>query len=424
MSWTSAADLRAQVQKLWDRGALLSEMVELQAGESLFPLRLKLLGPSSAELADRFDDVRAWVAALRKAFPDSGAGGCRIVWREVNHRVVGSNSLPREVWLDTLDDALAVIGKRREVQRFATLVQSTLQSHPALKPWLAKRPLQALELAKESVWPRLLRIVTWLGQNPRPDIYLRQVVLPYEVGNADSAGIDSKFIEAYRAVLAELLDLCLPPQAIDTRANGVSGFCQRYGFKDKPLRIRLRLLDPALVNVGMLGLLGFDADPDITLTQAAFERLSLPVQRVFITENEINFLAFPPVAQSMVVFGAGYGFDALAGASWLQQCSVHYWGDVDTHGFAILDQLRAVLPHTQSLLMDRATLTAHADHWGEEPQALTRDLPRLNAAEAAVYDDLRYQRLRPSLRLEQERVRFDWVQQALTELNVESQICR
>jgi hypothetical protein len=404
MNWTSATDLRAQVQKLWDKGTLLSEMV---TGESAFPRRLRLLGPSSADLSGRFDEVRAWIAALRKALPASGtasgASGCRIVWREVNHRVVGSNNIPDEVWLDCLDDALAMIGKRREAQRFAALVQSSLQSHPALKPWLARRSLQALALVE--AWPRLLAIVSWLRTHPRPGIYLRQVCVP------GMAGIDSKFIEAHRAVLAELLDLCLPPGAIDEHASGLGQFAQRYGFRDKPLRIRFRLLDPALA------LIDADMAQDITLTQAAFERLAVPVQRVFITENEVNFLAFPPVPHSMVVFGAGYGFDVLAGAAWLRRCSVHYWGDIDTHGFAILDQLRAQLPNAQSLLMDRATLMAHADHWGGEPQPLTRDLPRLNLAESELFADLRHNRLRPHLRMEQERVDFNWVQQALFALS-------
>jgi hypothetical protein len=49
-----------------------------------------------------------------------------------------------------------------------------------------------------------------------------------------------------------------------------------------------------------------------TVTAETFAGLKLPVQRVYITENEINFLAFPPVAASMVIFGAGYGFNLFA----------------------------------------------------------------------------------------------------------------
>ncbi len=101
-----------------------------------------------------------------------------------------------------------------------------------------------------------------------------------------------------------------------------------------------RLLDASSA-VQAHGLLHAAGDQDITLTQADFAALQLPVNGVFITENEVNFLAFPAVPQSLVVFGAGYGFDALADARWLHACQVLYWGDIDTHGFAILDQLRA-----------------------------------------------------------------------------------
>ena len=391
MSWTTPADLRAQTQKLWDRGQLL---MPASQGGATFPLRLRLSVPASAELSERFDEVRAWIADLRQGTPR-----LRIVQREFRHRVLGANAVPSEVWLDTAGDALALIGKQKEAQRFAALVQVTQAQHTALLPWLEKRPLTALALAE--AWPRLLSVVSWLRTHPRPGIYLRQ---------ADIPGVDSKFIESMRSVLMELLDLALPVEAIDPSATGVSQFCRRYGFQDKPLRIRFRLLD------ARLALLPTTADQDISVTQAAFAQLDLPVSRVFITENEVNFLAFPQLPGSLVIFGAGYGFEALGDARWLQQRSIHYWGDIDTHGFAILDQLRAQLPHAQSFLMNIETLMAHAAHWGEEPQPLLRDLARLTNDERAVFDALRDNRLRARVRLEQERIGFGWVQQELSRL--------
>lgn len=59
--------------------------------------------------------------------------------------------------------------------------------------------------------------------------------------------------------------------------------------------------------------------------------------------------------------------------------------------------------------MDRATLDAHAAAWGVEDRPLTADLGRLSADERALYDDLRDNRLRARLRLEQEQVGFGWV---------------
>ncbi len=118
-------------------------------------------------------------------------------------------------------------------------------------------------------------------------------------------GVHSKFIEAHRGVLAELLDLALPVDAVDSDKTGISQFSARYGFLEKPTRIRFRVLDPSIrVVPGLIS-------PDVTLDADSFSCLDLNVQRVFITENEINFLAFPAACNAIVIFGAGYGWDAL-----------------------------------------------------------------------------------------------------------------
>ena len=84
MSWTTAGDLKAQVRRLWERGELLRSMVSpgadaapdavLVAREEAkvglrsgcaFPLRLVLKGPASAELTERFQAVREWIAECR-----------------------------------------------------------------------------------------------------------------------------------------------------------------------------------------------------------------------------------------------------------------------------------------------------------------------------------------------------------------------
>jgi hypothetical protein len=176
------------------------------------------------------------------------------------------------------------------------------------------------------------------------------------------------------------------------------------------VRIRFRVLDPerALLPGALV--------QDITLDAESFARLGPNVARVFITENEINFLAFPQVKDSLVIFGAGYGFEMLSKAEWLSRCRIYYWGDIDTHGFAILDQLRSQFDHVESFLMDRNTLLAFEALWGEEEKQTLRDLPRLNLEERALYDDLRDNRIRKNLRLEQERIGFGWVESALSAL--------
>jgi len=393
--WTTPETIRARLHRDWERGKWLAAIVN---ETPLFPLRLTLKGPGSRELSERFDAVRDWIAQLQRAAKTEARPGYRLVMREVNHRVLGGNAIPSEVWIDTLDDVLALIGKRREAERFRAIHAHTRQHLPTLLPWLARRPLRALELADD--WGRLLDIVTWLHAHPHPGIYLRQVDLP---------GIHSKFIEQHKGVLAELFDLALPQEAIDPTISGQAAFARRYGFRDKPGLIRLRILDECKA------LLAADTDNDLSVTSETFARLDPDIKWVFITENEINFLAFPPVTDGLVIFGAGYGFETLGAAEWLRERTILYWGDIDTHGFAILDQLRAHFAQVRSFLMDRETLLTHQSSWGKEDSPTTRDLPRLTPEEAELYDDLRHNRLAPSLRLEQERIGFNWVKTSLIE---------
>lgn len=390
MNWTTAADLRAQVVRLWERGLLLSAA----AGQGdPFPWRLQLKCPSSGEIAGRFEEVRPWAAALR------GAPHVRIEMRSFNHRIFGQNALPCEAWLDSLDDALALVGKREAARRFRHMLELASPRMPVLQPWLLRRPLRSLEL--EGAWPQLLAVVEWCSKHPQPGTYLRQ---------ADVPGVHTKFIETHRGVLGELLDLALPPESVDQRFTGVAGFARRYGFLDKAPRVRFRMLDPDLAVIA-----GHSA-ADVSVDAATFAGLSLPVRRVFVTENEVNYLSFPATPGSMVLFGAGYGWEMLADTQWLHDVQVWYWGDIDTHGFAILHQLRERLPHAKSFLMDRDTLIAHSHAWTTENSPASHALPLLTVREQEVYDLLRHDSLAKNLRLEQELVGYTWLAAAVEAL--------
>ena len=391
-NWTTPADIRARILREWERGRLLTASL---TGEALYPWRIALKGPSTAELADRFEEARLWIRTLSDAAKSETSAGYRLEFQDIQHRQLGRNQVPAAVWLDSEADALALIGKRREAARFHELAGTIAQVFPPLRDWLARRPLRVLEHRDD--WPRLLGVLEWIVAHPRPNLYLRQIDVP---------DVHSKFIERHRALLAELLELILPADAIDANApGGGAGFEQRFGFRARPALIRFRLLDGTLH--GLAGL------SDLTLPAGEFAGLAPPQRRVFITENEINFLAFPRLPDSLVIFGAGYGFDSLAEASWLADRDIYYWGDLDTHGFAILDQLRGHFPQARSLLMDRATLMAHRLLWGQEDTPTQRELSRLHPDEASLYDDLRRDRIAPALRLEQERIGYAWVQAAL-----------
>lgn len=102
----------------------------------------------------------------------------------------------------------------------------------------------------------------------------------------------------------------------------------------------------------------------------------------------------------------GGGYAAASRSTGLADRQVFYWGDIDTHGFAILDRLRARVPAAESILMDETTLTAHEQHWAGEPSQTKAELQRLTRDESHLYAGLLADRWGESIRLEQERVRF------------------
>lgn len=384
--WSTPEDIRKRIRREWDNGRILAATL---GGEAVFPLRLPLKRPDSRALAENFDAARLWIAGLSAVDKEQAGSGCRLEWQEVAHRQLGRNRIPVAALVESEKEGLVLIGKQTETDRFRELTTTVAEAFPALAPWMQRYPLKVLEQAGN--WPRLLDVLDWVACHPGAEVYLRQI---------DAPGVDTKFIEQHRGLLGELLDRMLPPDRIDGRYSGAKNFEQRYGFKRKPTQVRLRFLDRKLSIQGM---------SDVAVTGEEFAQMALPVRRVFVTENEINFLSFPDVTGGIMLFGGGYGFDHLVQADWLRQKDVFYWGDIDTHGFAILDQLRSSFPSVHSLMMDRSTLLEHRMFWGNEDRPASRQLERLNEEEMALYDDLRFDHIAPSLRLEQERIGFAWI---------------
>ncbi len=382
-AWTRAADVRAAVKHKWRQGHLLRSLVE---SEPAFPLRIALKRPSTRELGEMFADVRAWHEELRSI------RHARIEYRTVNHRQVGANDVPFAVWIDTIEDAATIVsGAGTELASFRHLVDETADRAPAVLSVLGAVPFECIGAAAD--WSRLLDVADWLRTHPRPGIYLRQMDIP---------GVDTKLVERHRRLMIRILDALLADTAIDGDTGDLS---RRYGFRSKPRLVRFRSLDPA-------ARLGPVALHDVTLPAAELAAVE-PPSIVFITENEINFLAFPEIGDGFVVFGAGSGLEHLAAVPWLHDRPVWYWGDIDTHGLAILDQLRRVVPSARSLLMDLPTLLAHRDYWAVEPSPVGRDLPLLNDDEREVYEALRSGRFGNRVRLEQERIAFSAVETAV-----------
>jgi len=387
--------VREKALKFWQSGRILSAWL---TGETLFPLDIPFRKATARDALERFGEVRTWLNRLREGSREAKGFGYSLEFTEVNHRQLGVQQLPSRLWFEIVEDFLRFIGKAKDFESFKALAGQTLAEQPALKEWLERKPLKLLE--NRDIWPRALAVCRFLRDSPMPNLYIRELDIP---------GVDGKFIERHKSLLRELLDLVLPPEAIrdETATLSGHGFERRYGFRyDEPL-IRFRVLDQSLA--GPWGI------NDISIPFAQFATLSLPCTRVFITENKVNGLSFPPTPDAIVIFGLGYGISALRDAAWLETKEIRYWGDIDTHGFSILSQLRGYFPHAEALLMDRETLDEFRHLWGREDddKRCTTELANLTESERQLYLELRDNMPGKNVRLEQERIAFAWLRERL-----------
>ncbi len=394
-SWTTPSDLRDQVLRIWERGKILAAGI---TGETLFPLKLSMRRPEAQAIGHSFEAVRRWIRELEENSRSCKGFGYDIEWADINHRQLGRNRMPSRVAVPTEADALRLIGMERKGRRFRALAQITAEKFPALAQWLSRRPLVVLLHAQD--WPRILDVLAWFRDHPRSNLYLRQV---------DIAGVDTKFVEGRKALFSELLDIVLTRNDGPLAEAVAQTFEQRYGLRTKPPVIRFRVLDRRIAIAGLC---------DIAIPANDFAALNIAARHVFVTENDINGLAFPDFPAAIVIFGLGYGVDLLQSASWMAGAHIYYWGDIDTHGFAMLDRLRGGFPNARSLLMNRETLVAHRSLWVHEQAPYRAALSHLEPDEQALFDDLLYDRLGEKVRLEQERVSYAFLERRLKTISV------
>ena len=354
------------------------------AGQQWAPLPVPVRGPSPAEIGERLGDVQDWAAEWRQA----ERGPLRVEYKQVGGRHFGTNMIPCRAWLDGYDQAWELLGARSHVQRLTELAERTKATCPRLVSWLERRPVKALELAGD--WAHLLATVRWIDERQVPGMYLRQVDVP---------GVDTKFIGRHKGVLVELLDLQLDPDRVDPQAADFEG---RYGFRRKPGYVRFR--SPA----------GQSGYTELTVRADEFAAPPPGTGRVYVVENEVTYLAFPLAPDTIVIFGGGYAVQVLESLGWLATLDLVYWGDIDTHGFAILNRLRHRFPHARSVLMDRATVLAHDSQWVTEPSPAKAALGLLSPAEQDLYRALVTGVFGPAVRLEQERISFAALERALS----------
>ena len=350
-----------------------------QPEASTWPLEVTLGIPTENQALKQVEDVRAWVAAWQ-----SWNGVGLLSWSERRWRKL-EPAVPEKLLLSGPGEVAQWIGEAdrwdRAQQRYRDLIARWPQLGSKLPRYFA-----ILADYSEADYRRLMDMVAWIEKNPASNLYPRQLPV---------TGLDSKWLEKRKRLLADLVD------AVRGESSTEGDFFQICGLKVPPQLIRLRILDDGLRQcVGGLG--------DISAPWEQLAELDLPVSNVFIVENLQTGLAFDDLPGSVVIMQLGYGVDVLDRLPWVAKAHCLYWGDLDTHGFAILNRAGTYLPELKSVLMDEATLRSHQDLWVEEKdQHAAETLPLLSDHEQAVYQAIKRNTWGQNVRLEQERIAWD-----------------
>jgi hypothetical protein len=355
-------------------------------GASSWPMEITLGVPTEQAALRQIEGVRAWVRAWQGW---QGVGA--LIWCERRWKSLGVQRLPEKLALQNPQEIAAWAGESERWERAKERHQTLTTQWPALTQHLP-RHFNVLADYDEFDFQRLTQMLEWITAHPHSNLYPRQLPI---------AGLDSKWLEGRKGLLTDLVAAIQKDTASDLN------FHQRCGLKSPPVLVRMRVLDDALrARMGGVG--------DLTAPVEDLAALDFPVSCVFIVENPQTVLALPDMPGTVVIMGRGYAVDVLGRLPWLAGAKCVYWGDLDTHGFAILHRARSYLPGLQSMLMDQDTLLSHKALWvSEKEQHPASALALLTQNEQAVYQGLKQHRWGQNVRLEQERIAWDTAWKAL-----------
>lgn len=356
-------------------------------GEGTWPISIPLGVPMERDAVIDPTGVRSWVEAW-SAWPSAGA----VLWVSRQWGRLGTQQLPASLALTTPREVARALGDAERWGMLEERYRSLVGRWPRLRGHaVVTRNFGVLGDYSDEDFLRFTSMLAWLEAHPASGLFPRQ--LPVE-------GLDTKWLGKRTGCIADFVR--------QLRGADLPGdFYDVCGLLRPPHRIRIRVLCPELRRtVGGL--------KDIEAPLVELGALTIAPRILLIVENLETGLALPDIPGVVAFMKLGNAVSTLAEVPWAHGCRGIYWGDLDTHGLAILNRARGVFPGLESLLMDENTLTAHRALCVEEPvQCTESDLPYLTDSERSVFEGLRAGRWGSQLRLEQERIPWQYAVQRI-----------
>jgi len=369
-----------------------------------FPLEIRSdKGKSSDNLLAREKD---FLPLIQNSKEKKGKG-YSLVFEQKRTRNNGTQSQLSRILFETEEDFLSFIEKKSETKRLTQALtvlfkEFCLASNNSdfLGAWAYANLSYLTDFYNEKdFWENICLCVKWLLENSASNIYIREIPLP----------VHTKFIENNKALILSLLSSLKNGNQNCPKLSDFEKYC---GLKEKPSFVRLRSLDKSIalkvtdlsISEASLPLVDFEH----------FESLCIlkNVQKIFIIENEMVYLTFPPVENALCIWGHGFSVTSLKNCSWLKNHEVFYFGDLDEHGFLILSDFRKYFPETKSFCMDKKTLDTFDSFRAEGKSLAGESIPEnLTGEEKALFAELRADKGRN--RLEQERITLGYLKKRL-----------
>ncbi|MFB8228242.1 Wadjet anti-phage system protein JetD domain-containing protein [Cellulosimicrobium sp. NPDC055967] len=325
--------------------------------------------------------ARAWVDSWRAVRPADA-----VVWTERRWPRVGRQRVPDRVVLDGSDAIASFAGhgvhahwraldERSAVVRTRITAEGSGTELDGIARAIRRNTATLSTIAADDL-ERALDVATWLAQRPDSGLRVRQVPV---------RGVGTKWLERHVGLVTSFHEALTGSPTL--------GLAQDQNL------VRVRLLDPGLLPGAPRT---FGASP------AELVRLALDPDAVLVLENLESLLSLPDddpaLGRALVVHGSGYALPRLRDVPWIADRPLVYWGDIDSDGLAILDDLRGWHPRVTSILMDEQTFTAHHDLWDVEARPVLREPTHLTPDERRSLDRVRAEGGR---RLEQERIPWE-----------------
>lgn len=354
------------------------------SGHRPFPIDFSLVPPTGPQASTDLPRFRAFVDAWRDfEMPQT------VRYQAADLRGIGKVEIPVRVVISDVDTMICLLSEaeRRDAEKALSRVRRVIAVDDRAKDAVIRALPRLLSLSEYEL-DDLCQVLPQLHRGIGYGKYLRAIPL---------RGVGTKFIEDNEVLLEMLLGSLHIPSPGD-----VGGLDSWLSVIPKPTGSILVRPLCAKTRAKMLGVSAVWVSGQDLLNAA------LPGNRVLVVENEQAAFAVPELEDTICIGGAGKQLNWLS-AEWAQQMRCGYWGDIDSHGYHMLELARRCIPTVESILMDIATIEAHKSLFSREAESFSGELGGWLTPQEQVALNLVRQRPPAANRLEQEKLHSEWV---------------